>query len=150
MEEHMQRKLLGVCYWTSVVLGTKPTSFSLQFSQRKIFICSATYWQRAGLYHTLMYRPHCYTVQSVSASYLRQASFPEEPLLKPQGAVLKVHFQDICTYLPVIAKLIGQFTLLLQTGLTPAAVRLKYRRDFIHFDCYQQCHSSDRAHLTSI
>lgn len=27
MEEHMQRKLLGVCYRTSVILGTKTESF---------------------------------------------------------------------------------------------------------------------------
>lgn len=27
MEEHMQRKLLGVCYWTSVILGTKTNRF---------------------------------------------------------------------------------------------------------------------------
>lgn len=42
MEEHMQRKLLGVCYWTSVILGTKNESF---FTPATVEPEKSIYWQ---------------------------------------------------------------------------------------------------------
>lgn len=105
MEEHMQRKLLGVCYWTSVILGTKMNRFhSSNRSTREKYLFavppgdSARVCALDGLYR----HRNALCNQGHVTNYDTQESSPE-----PQRTALKVYFQVICTYLPVIPKLIG-------------------------------------------
>lgn len=103
MEEHMQRKLLGVCQWTSVILGTEtgivftPVTvqakylFAVPPADSSVQLCACT----------LMKRPCTAPCCSISAQ------LPREPSLEPQSTIPKVYFQVICTSLPVTAKLIG-------------------------------------------
>lgn len=98
----MQRKLLGVCYWTSVILGTKTNRFrSSNRSTREKYLfavppgAGVRVGAPAGCTDTAPRR-------AISATPLITV-----PKSHPQSPALKVYFQVICTYPPVIPKLTG-------------------------------------------